>query len=128
MTDETDLRLRYKQEKGDILVTGLVGTINESLRNIFTTNIGSRLFNRTFGSKLESLLFEPMSDSTARIMLIEINQVIDRFEPRIEISYAQSQVIPDFDNNLYRVRIQYRILETEDTGEFNIFLERSIEG
>ena len=124
MVEEVDLRRRYKQERGDILVSGLVETINESLKNILGTQTGTRLFNRDFGSRIANLLFEPMSDSVAKFLQIEIQQVIERFEPRIEISYAQSQIIPVFDQNLYRVKLVYRIISSEDTGEFNTFLER----
>lgn len=126
MVDEVDLRLKYKQEKGDILVSGLEATINESLRNIFATNIGTRLFNRNFGSRITNLLFEPMSDSVSKFILIETQQVLERLEPRVLLSYSQSQVIPDFDNNAYRVKLIYNILNTEDTGEFNTFLERIV--
>ena len=123
MVNEVDLRLRYKQEKGDILVTGLVPVINESIKNILGTRIGNRLFNRSFGSSITSLLFEPMSDAVARFILIETQQVLERLEPRIIVSSNRSQIKPDYDNNLYTIRLKYIVLETGETGEFNTFLE-----
>lgn len=126
MAEDVDLRLKYKQERGDILVSGIKESVNESIKNILNTNIGTRLFNRGFGSQISNLLFEPMTDFVARFLLIEIQQVLERLEPRVELSYSQSQVLPDFDNNLYEIRLVYRILDNEDTGEFNTFLERNV--
>lgn len=127
MANETDLRLKYKQEAGDILITGIVNVINESLRNIFLTKIGSRLFNRRFGSNLANLLFEPMSELVSEFILIEIQQTIDRLEPRIRIDYNNTQIVPDYDNNLYRLQLTYTIIESENIGEFNLVLERSLQ-
>lgn len=127
MVNETDLRLNYKKEAGDILVNGLIPVINESIRNILGTNIGTRLFNRRFGSKLSNLLFEPMGDLVSQYILMEIQQVLERYEPRVEISYAQSHVKPNYDGNAYQVQIIYRVIDSEDIGEFNSFLERVIQ-
>ena len=127
MVNETDLRLNYKKEAGDILVNGLIPVINESIRNILGTNIGTRLFNRRFGSKLSNLLFEPMGDLVSQYILMEIQQVLERYEPRVEISYAQSHVKPNYDSNAYQVQIIYRVIDSEDIGEFNSFLERVIQ-
>lgn len=127
MVNETDLRLNYKKEAGDILVNGLIPVINESIRNILGTNIGTRLFNRRFGSKLSNLLFEPMGDLVSQYILMEIQQVLERYEPRVEISYAQSYVKPNYDSNAYQVQIIYRVVDSEEIGEFNSFLERVIQ-
>ena len=126
MVQEVDLRLRYKQERGDILVSNTEEAINESLRNIFDTNIGTRLFNRSFGSRIQNILFEPMSEVSAKFILMEMQQVVDRLEPRVKLIQSQSQIIPEFDNNAYNVRLTYRILDTDDTGNFNLFLERIV--
>ena len=126
MTDEVDLRLRYGQQQGDILVRGLENAINESINEILETQIGSRFFNRNFGSRLRNLLFEPMSDLTARIILIEIQQVVEDFEPRVRVLFNRSSVKARFDEYIYEVTVGYQILESEDTGEFNIFLEARV--
>lgn len=124
MVDETDLRLRYKQERGDIVVSGLVPVINESLRNILDTQIGTRLFNRGFGSKIRNLLFEPMSSVVAKIILLEVQQALELFEPRVRLLYSESQVFPDYDNNLYKVKLYYEIINSQEVGEFDTFLRR----
>lgn len=124
MVNEVDLRLKYKQQKGDILVTNTSGVIDESIANIMNTRTGNRLFNRGFGSTVTDLLFEPMSPFAGVFLLLEIQKVLDRLEPRVNLLYSQSQVIPDYDNNGYYVKLVYRIIQTNDTSEFNTFLER----
>ena len=126
MTDEIDIRLRYGQQAGDITVTGLSNVINESISQILETRRGTRLFNRNLGSSLGSLLFEPMTALTARIILIEIQQAIESQEPRVRVLFNRSSVRALFDENRYEVRIGYQIIDSEDTGEFNTFLEAGL--
>ena len=124
MVNEVDLRLKYKQQKGDVLITDLRGVIGESISNILNTRTGNRLFNRGFGSTITDLLFEPMTPFVGKFLLLEIEEVLDRYEPRIELVFSQSQVVPDYDNNGYYLKIVYRILQTNDVSEYNTFLER----
>ena len=127
MTSETnDLRLRYKQEQGDVLVKGLVASINESISNIINTMQGTRLFNRGFGAGIGNLLFEPMSDQNASILLISVDQAIERHEPRARLLFNQSEAIPDFDNNGYELRLVYQVLGREETSEYDTFLESQL--
>lgn len=124
MVNEVDLRLKYKQQKGDVLIQDLRGVINESISNIMNTRVGNRLFNRGFGSTISDLLFEPMTAFVGEFLLLEVNSVIRKFEPRVELVFSQSRVIPDYDNNGYFIKITYRILQTNETAEFDTFLNR----
>lgn len=124
MVNEVDLNLFYKQKKGDVLITDLRGVIDESIANILNTRIGNRLFNRGFGSTVTDLLFEPMTPFVGKFLLLEIEKVLDRFEPRVELVFSQSEAIADYDNNGYEIRIVYRILQTNDVSKFNTFLNR----
>lgn len=121
-----DLRLRYKQTEGDVLVSGIVASVNESISNILNTRQGSRLFNRGFGTGLSSLLFEPMGELTGSLLLLAIDQAISKYEPRVQISFNDSEVIPDYDNNGYLIRITYQILGRQEVGEFDTFLSSEL--
>lgn len=123
MTESTDLRLRYKQSEGDILVDGIIAEINESISQIIETKPGTRLFNRSFGSGINNILFELISDHNAALLLILLEQAVDTFEPRVSLLFNFSEVIPDYINNGYNIRIVYNIIGREDTGEFNTFLQ-----
>lgn len=122
MTEETDIRLRYRQERGDILVTGIVEVLNESINQIIETRRGTRLFNRSFGSNVGDLLFEPMSSLVSDIILMEIQQAVETWEPRVKVLLNRSTVAPFPEENLYRVRIVYQILESSESVEFDTVL------
>jgi phage baseplate assembly protein W len=122
MVDDADIRMRYGQERGDILLTDIVEQINESIRNILETRVGSRLFNRSFGSGITDLLFEPISDLIASLVFIRVQRAIDTFEPRVRFLPNRSSVSADPDNNIYQIRLAYIILETGETSEFDTIL------
>lgn len=123
MANEVDLRRNYKLEPGNVLITNTVDAINESIKNILGTMVGSRLFNRGFGSRLAFLLFEPMSEITSTLIKLEIQDALDVWEPRVEIVFGQSEIIPIYDKNIYQIRLVYRIIDSQDVGEFDSFLE-----
>lgn len=99
-----------------------IEAIRLSLFNIFTTHAGERLFNPLFGSNLDSLLFEPMDDTTAFYIKNEILLGIERWEPRISINKARTAVVPDYDNQVYAITLVYSIpaIDAMDTLTFNM--------
>ena len=91
----------------------LIGLKNEnaiarSVRNIVFTLPGERFFNENFGSRISASLFENLDDITANIIVDEITESIDNFEPRVEL--IDVEAFPDFDNNSFDVIIRYDII------------------
>ena len=91
----------------------LIGLKNEnaiarSVRNIVFTLPGERFFNEDFGSRISASLFENLDDITANIIVDEITESIDNFEPRVEL--IDVEAFPDFDNNSFDVIIRYDII------------------
>ena len=126
MTIMTDLRRQYKQVEGDVLVDGVINEVRESIANILETTQGTRLFNRGFGAGLHALLFEPMNDITASLILLAIDQAMERHEPRAKLMLPESEVKADFDNNGFNVRLVFQISGRDEIGDFNAFLSREI--
>ena len=91
----------------------LIGLKNEnaiarSVRNIVMTIPGEKPFNPDFGSNVRNLLFENMDSVSAGLIVDEIRQSIDRYEPRVELINVEA--FPDFDNNSFDVLIVYNII------------------
>ena len=91
----------------------LIGLKNEnaiarSVRNIVFTLPGERFFNENFGSRISASLFENIDDITANIIVDEITESIDNFEPRVEL--IDVEAFPNFDNNSFDVIIRYDII------------------
>ena len=91
----------------------LIGLKNEnaiarSVRNIVFTLPGEKFFDEEFGSRISATLFENIDDISATIIVDEITQSIERYEPRVELINVEA--FPDFDNNSFDVSIVYNII------------------
>ena len=95
------------------LNSDLIGLKNEnaiarSVRNIVFTLPGEKFFDENFGSRISATLFENIDDISAGLIVDEIRQSIDRYEPRVELINVEA--FPDFDNNSFDVLIVYNII------------------
>ena len=95
------------------LNSDLIGLKNEnaiarSVRNIVFTLPGEKFFDENFGSRISASLFENIDDISAGLIVDEIRQSIDRYEPRVELLNVEA--FPDFDNNSFDVLIVYNII------------------
>ncbi len=95
------------------LNSDLIGLKNEnaiarSIRNIVFTLPGEKFFDENFGSNISASLFENIDDISAGLIVDEIRQSIDRYEPRVELINVEA--FPDFDNNSFDVLIVYNII------------------
>ena len=122
MTIYSDVNPNFGQSKKKEIVFDL-DAINASIENILGTNQGERVFLPEFGSAINDAVFEPISETTANIILNLIIDAIDTWEPRVEIVLSESFVAPNFDRNFYDVTIRYRILGLSQEGTFNKALE-----
>ena len=91
----------------------LIGLKNEnaiarSVRNIVFTLPGEKFFDEDFGSRISATLFENIDDISADIIVDEITQSIERYEPRV--SLINVEAFPNFDNNSFDVLIVYDII------------------
>ena len=92
----------------------LIGLKNEnaiarSVRNIVFTLPGEKFFNENFGSRISASLFENIDDISADIVVDEITQSINEWEPRVNL--LDVNAFPDFDNNSFDVVIIYDIMK-----------------
>ena len=94
----------------------LIGIKNEnaiarSLRNIVFTLPGEKFFNESFGSRITESLFDNIDDITAGIIVDEIRESIDLYEPRVNLDDVQAY--PNYENNGFDVIITYNVTGTE---------------
>jgi phage baseplate assembly protein W len=72
---------------------------------------GEKFFNPTFGSRITESLFENIDDITATVIIDEIRESIDNYEPRVDL--LDVQAFPNYDNNSFDVTIIYEIIGIE---------------
>ena len=95
----------------DIIALKNANAIARSVRNIVMTLPGEKFFNPTFGSRISESLFENIDDITATVIIDEIRESIDNYEPRVDL--LDVQAFPDYDNNSFDVTIIYEIIGIE---------------
>ena len=97
--------------------------IKQSLKNLILTANYERPFHSEIGSQVRSLLFEPASPMLAVSMRKAIFDLVNNFEPRVELR----DVVVDFnpDGNTLSVTIEFKIANTERPLTLDLILERT---
>jgi phage baseplate assembly protein W len=72
-----------------------VGHIQQSVRDVLTTPIGSRVMRRDYGSLLPELLDQPMNDANLLRAYAASVIAILRWEPRIRVKSIRRSVVPE---------------------------------
>ena len=108
----------------DLIAIRNENAIARSLRNIVFTTPGEKFFNQSFGSRITESLFENIDEITATIIVDEIRQSIDNYEPRVEVDDVKA--FPDYENNSFDVTITYDVIGSEiPTQELQFVLQSS---
>lgn len=103
---DVDMNLT-KADDGDITRDIETDAVTNSLENILSTRPGSRRMIPEFAIDLQNLLFEPLDESNAKLMGDRILDAIKTWDDRVDIISVDIEV--DFDNNLYKMRIEYTL-------------------
>ena len=108
----------------DLIAIKNENAIARSLRNIVFTTPGEKVFNQSFGSRITESLFENIDEITATIIVDEIRQSIDNYEPRVEVDDVKA--FPDYENNSFDETITYDVIGSEiPTQELQFVLQSS---
>ena len=108
----------------DLIAIKNENAIARSLRNIVFTTPGEKFFNQSFGSRISESLFENIDEITATIIVDEIRQSIDNYEPRVEVDDVKA--FPNYENNSFDVTITYDVIGSEiPTQELQFVLQSS---
>jgi len=119
---DLDLNFTIHPVKKDINVYRNEFAIINSIKNLVLTNHYDRPFQPEIGSNIRRLLFEQVDSITAAQIEREITEVIGNFEPRAQVSRVDA--VPSPDENLYKIRLEFFIINSSDPITINFFLER----
>ena len=97
--------------------------IKQSLRNLILTSNYERPFHSEIGSQVRSLLFESASPMLAVSMRKAIFDLVNNFEPRVDLIEVLVNFNPD-ENYLY-LKIEFKIVNTERPITLDLVLERT---
>ena len=92
----------------DIIALKNANAIARSVRNIVFTLPGEKFFDPEFGCSISQQLFENIDDISATQISNEIEESINNWEPRVNLTEVITN--PNFDNNAFDVIITYEIV------------------
>ena len=119
---DLDLDFTPHPVTGDIVQVKDSNSVKRGIKNILLTENQERLFQPEIGSGLKNLLFEQMSDLTTQIIEDEVRAAIEAWEGRAEI--IELVVTPEEEYNRYRVAVSFRIINTLEEQQLEVFLQR----
>ena len=106
----------------DLVLRSNEDSVILAIKNLLQTNHYEVPFHPEIGCNIRKLLFENVSEFTARDLNRFITETIENFEPRCTI---QSCVVtPDEDNNLYNIKLRVIINTSANVLTVDLILER----
>lgn len=88
-----------------------VKAVQRALHNIFTWLPGERILLPEFGSKLYTLLYEPITSFTEEQIATEIHRCVTEWEPRAQIvEITNVGTVDDTEDNTIHLRVVFRVI------------------
>jgi phage baseplate assembly protein W len=120
---DIDFSFTKKPVVGDISLSYDAQAVIRSIRNILLTKRYEKVFNPDFGSNIDSLLFENISNVSASALEREISFAIKNYEPRAILDNVV--VSPFEDKNAYSVTLTFYLENATQPTTVTVFLERN---
>jgi len=119
---DLDLNFAIHPIRKDINVHRAEYAVINSVKNLILTNHFERPFQPEVGSNIRRLLFENIDVILAAQIEREIEETINNFEPRVEVSSTTAIASPD--ENGYKIILEFFVINNPDPITINFFLER----
>lgn len=119
---DIDMNFTAHPVTGDVAKKVGDDAIIQSMKNLLNTNKYERLMQPNLFGNLKKHLFEPLDSITASAIGREIQYVIDKFEPRVNLT--EVNVTPEYDEQGYSVTMTFFIVNQTNPITVELFLER----
>ena len=119
---DLDLNFTIHPVRKDINTHKNEYAIINSVKNLILTNHYERPFRPQIGSSIRRLLFENIDTIIAAQLERAVVETIENFEPRAQVN--QINAIADPDNNGYKLKLEFFVINSVDPITINFFLER----
>jgi len=119
---DLDLNFAIHPIRKDINVYKAEYAVINSVKNLILTNHYERPFQPEIGSNIRRLLFENVDVILAAQIEREIEETINNFEPRVQVSTVTAT--PAVDENGYKVILEFFVINNPDPITIKFFLER----
>ena len=119
---DLDLNFAIHPITKDVNIYKAEYAVINSVKNLILTNHFEKPFQPEIGSNIRRLLFENVDSIMAAQIEREIEETINNFEPRVQISSVIAVHAPD--DNGYKIRLEFFVINNPDPITINFFLER----
>ncbi len=119
---DLDLSLKIHPIRKDIIPLKDDNAIKNAVRNLLISNFFERPFQPSLGANLRGLLFEPAGGITEMNLRENIERVLIRHEPRIEVIQIIIKNLED--QNAYNCVVVFKIKEDDAEESVEIILRR----
>jgi len=119
---DLDLNFGIHPVKKDISVHLNEYAIINSVKNLVLTNFYERPIRPQVGSNVRRQLFENIDPIIASQLERSISETISNFEPRVKVK--KTTAIPAFDENGYKIVLEFYIINNSNPVIIDFFLER----
>lgn len=106
----------------DVVAVSDTDAVKRALKVLLMSRAGETPFFPNFGSRLHTLLFEPIDPITTVLLQHEIGDTITAFEPRVNIE--ELSVVPTSDELGYDVNILFSIANQTQPITLTVYLTR----
>ncbi|GBO55797.1 GPW/gp25 family protein [Pseudanabaena sp. lw0831] len=96
---------------GEVVMTADEEDIQSSLKILFGTAIGERIFNPKYGLNMQEILFEPLSTTLKTDLTDRVKIAILIYEPRIELLSLELDTTAENEGKISIV-MEYRVRAT----------------
>jgi phage baseplate assembly protein W len=120
---DLDLFFVKKVSTKDVNTLKDIQAVKRSVRNLVLLNNYEKPFQPEVGSNISDMLFQPADFVTAIVIRQNIIDVIENFEPRVDLNKVT--VIENSSGHGYQARIEFTVLNIEENNQsLEILLER----
>lgn len=121
---DIDLSFAKKQTTGDVYKKQNAAAVKQAVKNLLLTNQNEKPFQPYFGANLSRYLFELADGDTSEDIEDEIRNVIDVYEPRVDVDSLEVTTQLLSDNNSLEVTVVFKIINTNEVVDFTTVLSR----
>jgi phage baseplate assembly protein W len=119
---DLDLNFTFHPIKKDVSRHYNEKAVINAVKNLVSTNFYEKPFQPDFGAGIRGLLFEPVDSVFGSSIERKLTEAINNYEPRVSIESITA--IPAPDENGYKVRMVFFIINSPNPVTINFFLER----
>ncbi len=120
---DLDLTFSINPVTKDVSLSYDDNAVIRSVRNLLLTNYYERLFQPDLGGNVDAHLFELATPATAASLETEITNVINNFEPRVNLISVNVAAIEE--KNMFYIELTFFIGNNTQPSSINLLLQRS---